>query len=431
MQAVIMAGGKGTRLGVLTRDVPKPMVPINGKPILLHQIENLRESGILDIILVVGHLGQRIKDYFGDGERFGVRIGYVTEKHPLGTAGNFYYLQDRVREDFILLYGDVLLDIDYSRFVRFHREKEAFVSLFAHPNSHPFDSDLVEADSDDRIVNYLPKNMPRADYRNLVNAGVYVCRPDVLSFVERPEKLDFEKDLLFSRMLSRGVYAYRSPEYVKDAGTPERLDKVARNERDGIVRQKNLKNEQKCIFLDRDGTVNVFKGLIAHPDEIELEKDVDEAIRRINDSAYLCILITNQPVVARGMCTVEELERIHCRLEMLLGERGAYFDDIVYCPHHPDRGYEGERVEYKIACSCRKPKTGLIDACVERYHIDRSRSFMIGDTTIDVQTGIKAGLETVLLRTGEAGKDRKFNVQPGRICATLLEAIQEILGDAR
>ena len=186
MQAVIMAGGKGTRLGVLTRDVPKPMVPINGKPILLHQIENLRESGILDIILVVGHLGQRIKDYFGDGERFGVRIGYVTEKHPLGTAGNFYYLQDRVREDFILLYGDVLLDIDYSRFVRFHREKEAFVSLFAHPNSHPFDSDLVEADSDDRIVNYLPKNMPRADYRNLVNAGVYVCRPDVLSFVERP-----------------------------------------------------------------------------------------------------------------------------------------------------------------------------------------------------------------------------------------------------
>jgi len=431
MQAVIMAGGKGTRLGVLTRDVPKPMVPINGKPILLHQIENLRENGILDIILVVGHLGQRIKDYFGDGERFGVRIDYVTEEHPLGTAGNFYYLRDRVREDFILLYGDILLDIDYSRFVRFHREKGAFVSLFAHPNSHPFDSDLVEADGDDRIVNYLPKNMPRTDYRNLVNAGVYVCQPDVLSFVERPEKLDFEKDLLFSRMLSRGVCAYRSPEYVKDAGTPERLDKVARNERDGIVRQKNLKNEQKCIFLDRDGTVNVFKGLIAHPDEIELEKDVDEAIRRINDSAYLCILITNQPVVARGMCTVEELERIHCRLEMLLGERGAYFDDIVYCPHHPDRGYEGERVEYKIACSCRKPKTGLIDACVERYHIDRGRSFMIGDTTIDVQTGINAGLETVLLRTGEAGGDRKFNVQPGRICATLPEAVQEILGDAR
>jgi len=431
MQAVIMAGGKGTRLGVLTRDIPKPMVPINGKPILLHQIENLRENGILDIILVVGHLGQRIRDYFGDGERLGVRIGYVTEEHPLGTAGNFYYLRDRVREDFILLYGDILLDIDYSRFVRFHREKGAFVSLFAHPNSHPFDSDLVEADGDDRIVNYLPKNMPRADYRNLVNAGVYVCQPDVLSFVERPEKLDFEKDLLFSRMLSRGVYAYRSPEYVKDAGTPERLDKVARNERDGIVRQKNLKNDQKCIFLDRDGTVNVFKGLIAHPDEIELEKDVDEAIRRINDSAYLCILITNQPVVARGMCTVEELERIHCRLEMLLGERGAYLDDIVYCPHHPDRGYEGERVEYKIACSCRKPKTGLIDACVERYHIDRSRSFMIGDTTIDVQTGINAGLQTVLLRTGEAGRDRKFNVRPDRICTTLLEAVREILGDAR
>ena len=206
---------------------------------------------------------------------------------------------------------------------------------------------------------------------------------------------------------------------------------MARNERDGIVRQKNLKNDQKCIFLDRDGTVNVFKGLIAHPDEIELEKDVDEAIRRINDSAYLCILITNQPVVARGMCTVEELERIHCRLEMLLGERGAYLDDIVYCPHHPDRGYEGERVEYKIACSCRKPKTGLIDACVERYHIDRSRSFMIGDTTIDVQTGINAGLQTVLLRTGEAGRDRKFNVRPDRICTTLLEAVREILGDAR
>lgn len=422
-----MAGGKGTRLGALTRDIPKPMVPINGKPILLHQIENLRESGILDIILAVGHLGQQIKDYFGDGARFGVRIGYVSEERPLGTAGNFYYLRELVEGNFILLYGDVLLNIDFSRFIVFHRSKRAFVSLFAHSNSHPFDSDLIETDGEDRVLNCLPKNLPRGDYRNLVNAGVYVCKSDVLSFVERPEKLDFERDLLFSRFLSHGVYAYRSPEYVKDAGTPDRLLQVAKNERDGIVRGRNLKNRQKCIFLDRDGTVNVFKGLISRPEEMELQEGVAEAIRKINDSAYLCILVTNQPVIARGLCTVEELDRIHHRLERLLGEQGAYLDEIVYCPHHPDRGYEGERVEYKVDCSCRKPKTGLIDACVERYNIDRGRSFMIGDTTIDVQTGINAGLGTILLRTGEAGADHKFDVYPDRVHTTLLEAVRGIL----
>ena len=421
MQAVIMAGGKGTRLGVLTKDTPKPLVPVNEKPILLYQIEGLKENG-------VGYLGEQIREYFGDGSRFSVRIDYVVEEQPLGTAGNFPLLRDYVEGDFVLLYGDLMLDIDWGRFLAFHQGKGALVSLFAHSNSHPFDSDLIEVDSSGRVTGYLPKNQPRGDYHNLVNAGAYICRPEVLSYVPSPTKMDFEKDLLFSKMLEDGVYAYRSSEYVKDAGTLERLEKVSQNERDGVIRQRNLRNRQKCIFLDRDGTINKFRGLITAPHEIELEDGAAEAIKLINDSPYLCIVVTNQPVVARGLCTEADVDRLHKRLETLLGNEGAYLDDILYCPHHPDKGYEGERPEYKIDCDCRKPKTGMIERCVKRYNIDLSASYIIGDSTIDIQTGANAGLKTALLKTGLAGTDGKFDVYPNATYSTLLEAVKAILG---
>ena len=428
MQTVIMAGGKGTRLKNLTVETPKPMLRINGKPILQHQIENLKADGLTDITIVIGYLGEQIKDYFKDGRRFGVRIGYVEENVPLGTAGAFYYLRDIIKNDFVLLYGDVMLSVDFHRFASFAQEKKGCVALFVHPNSHPLDSDLLEVDSEGRLLRFLSKIEPRGDYHNLANAGVYICKKKLLEYVPEPVKLDFEKDLLFSRLLDKGIYAYRSSEYVKDAGTFERLKRVAEDDRLGIIASRNLKFFQKCIFLDRDGVVNIYRGFISRPEEIALEAGVIEALRKINASDYLCILLSNQPVVARGECSLEEVGRIHKRLETLLGNEGVYFDDILFCPHHPDRGYEGERPEYKIECDCRKPRTGMVDVCAARYHLDLSRSFIVGDTTVDIQTGINAGMKTILVKTGLAGQDNKFVVRPDKICKSLLEAAQSILG---
>lgn len=429
MKAVILAGGKGTRLGNLTKEIPKPMIKIGDKPVLEHQIETLINNGINEIILIVGHLHEIILNYFGNGEKFNINIDYIIENEPLGTAGALYYLKNKVKDDFILLYGDVMFDINFERFIEYHKIKKSIATLYVHPNSHPYDSDLIILDRSNRVVEIEFKNNKRDYYyNNCVNAGVYIMNEEILNLVQKPEKLDLEKDLV-SKLVNekKEVYAYKGTEYIKDMGTLDRLEEVTKAYYSGIIKQKNLKNKQKCIFLDRDGTINKYKGLLSDINELELEDGVCEAIKKINSSEYLCIIITNQPVIARNLCTIEEVENIHRKLETLLGNNGVYIDDILYCPHHPDKGYPEENPKYKIKCNCRKPNTELIDICVDRYNIDRAKSFMIGDTTVDIKTGENAGLQTVLVLTGEAGSDHKYQVTPDLIVKNLSDAINFII----
>ena len=146
MQAVIQAGGKGTRVSSITGDtIPKPMLEVSGYPILYHQIMNLKKCGITDITLIVGHLGNVIHEYFEDGSKFGVNISYIDENPelPLGTAGALYYLKEKIKEDFIFLLADVFIDIDFNKMQEFHKKNNASVTLLTHPNGHPYDSDLV------------------------------------------------------------------------------------------------------------------------------------------------------------------------------------------------------------------------------------------------------------------------------------------------
>lgn len=431
MQAVIMAGGKGTRLLSITNDeIPKPMAPVNGKPILQWQVECLKNNGITDIIIVMGHLGEKIEEFFSDGKKFGVKISYFKEQQPLGTAGAFYFLKDKLNSDyFLLVFGDVIFDVDISRMERFHREKKSAATLFVHPNSHPFDSDLVLTEKDDRITGFDSKNNKRDYwYHNCVNAGFYMLNKEVCNLVEEPVKTDLEKNILMPLSKAGGeVYAYCSPEYIKDVGTPERIEKAAEELASGYVASRNLQRRQKCIFLDRDGTINRSNGLIYQEDQFILEDCASESIKKINESGYLAIIITNQPSVARGLCNIEDIENIHNKMSTLLGKDGVFLDDVVFCPHHPDKGYPEENPLYKIPCDCRKPKTGMIDACTAKYNIDLDGSWMVGDTTMDIQTGKNAGLKTALVLTGEAGKDKKYDVKPNLICDNLLEAVNLIL----
>lgn len=395
MQAVIMAGGKGTRIASVVSDIPKPMIEICGKPILLHQIECLREQGITDIILVIGHIGYVIKGYFQDGQKYGVSIRYIEEKEPLGTAGALYYLKDIIEDDFLLLNGDIIFDVDFDRFMRFHKEKKGAATIFTHPNNHPYDSGIVETDSEGFVVKWLNKEDKRTYYKNRVNAGLHILSPDVLDMFQEVKKTDLDRDILKTLLKEHRLVAYDSPEYVKDMGTPDRYEMVTRDVESGLVHAKNLKNKQKAVFLDRDGTINVYKGFITRADDLELIPGVAEIIKKINASGYLAIVITNQPVIARGECTLEELELIHRKLETLLGEEGAYIDDLFYCPHHPDKGFEGERPEYKIECDCRKPKPGLLYQAAEKYNIDLSASYMVGDDERDMEAGRNAGCRVV------------------------------------
>ena len=431
MKAVIMAGGKGTRLESLTKgEIPKPMIPIKEKPLLLWQIEELKRYGIVDITMIIGHLGEKISEYFGNGEKFGVNIDYIIEDKPLGTAGAFYYLKDKLIDGyFLLVFGDIFFNIDIDKMESFHRSKKADVTIFAHPNSHPYDSDLVETDPDERVIRFDSKNNKRDYwYDNMVNAGLYILDKSVCEKVTEPVKTDFEKDILAVMAASgEAIYAYKSPEYVKDIGTVDRIEKAVSELDAGLISRKNLSNKQSAIFLDRDGTINKLDNFIYKAEDLELLDGVVEAIGAINSSGLLAIIITNQPSVARGLCDVSDIDHIHKKLKTLLGKEGVFVDDIFFCPHHPDKGFPEENPLYKIDCECRKPKTGMIEQSKEKFNIDLSSSYMIGDSTMDIELAKKAGLKSVLVMTGLAGTDNKYDAKPDCTAENLYEAVQKIL----
>jgi len=430
MTAVIIAGGKGTRLSSITNnEIPKPMVRLLSKPILEYQIEALRRNGIVKIILIIGYLHEIIENHFNDGSAFGVSIEYIVEKEPLGSAGALFFLRGKITEPFFVVFGDLIFDVFIRKMLAFHNEHTAVMTLLVHPNAHPYDSDLVVVDNTCKVLRIDSKNTQRDYfYKNLVNAGIFILNPFALDVIGEVRRADFEKDIIQPLIIqTNSVYGYKTTEYVKDVGTPERLAATENDIMLGIVSGKNQRKMQKCIFLDRDGTINKYIGLLSRIDSFELEDGVIDAIKIINKSEYLAIVITNQPVIARNLCSIQQLDAIHNKMETLLGNEGAYIDDISYCPHHPDKGYPEENYEYKKECTCRKPKIGMIEECANKYNIDLSRSWMIGDSTIDIQTGINAGLKTVLLHTGQAGMDHKWDVRSDFEADSMIEAIYMIV----
>ncbi|MDR2143794.1 MAG: NTP transferase domain-containing protein, partial [Treponema sp.] len=333
MKTVIMAGGRGTRAAAIAADIPKPMIPVLGRPVLEYQIDCLKRNGLDDIILVVGHLGHRIREHFGDGSSFGCRISFFAETEPLGTAGALLKLD--LDEDFILLNGDIVFDIDFSRMIAFHREHGAQATLAVHPNSHPFDSAIITSDGDGRIISWLNREDPRQYYRNRVNAGIHILSPELLARRFDSEKIDLDREILKPSIEGGRVFAYPTPEYIKDMGTPERFARVSSDIERGVVRRRNLALKQRAVFLDRDGTINTFNGFVRKPDDLVLIDGAAGAIKKINESGCLAIVVTNQPVIARGEVSPGELDLIHRKLETELGKSGAYIDDLFYCPHHP------------------------------------------------------------------------------------------------
>lgn len=431
MKAVIQAGGKGTRISEITGDViPKPMLEISGYPILYHQMMNLKKNGITDITVIIGHLGNVIKDYFGDGKQFGLNISYVEEdpQKPLGTAGSLYFLKDKLKENFVFLLADVFIDIDFEKMEQYHIANNADVTLLTHPNGHPFDSDLVvEEGGVVKAFDYKSNDRTTYNYKNLVNAGVMIFSPSVFKYLTELRKYNYEKDIIAPLINDGKVVSYKSSEYAKDMGTPERYRRVQEDYNSGICDAKNLANKQKAIFLDRDGTINEYVGFLRKEEDFRLIPGVSEAIKKINNSGYLAIVVTNQPVIARGEVTEEELEEIHKKMETLLGLDGAYIDDIYYCPHHPDKGFEGEIPELKIECDCRKPKTGMLEKATREHNIDLSSSIMIGDSTLDIKMAENAGMQSILLKTGQKGEDGKYEVSPTLIAEDLNDAINKII----
>ena len=433
-QLVILAGGQGTRLKDRLGDLPKPMIPIAGQPLLEHQIELARAHGFTDVLLFVHYRADLIQQHLGDGSRFGLRLSYIVEKEPLGTAGATLAGFDQLAERFAMMYGDTMVNVDLTRLWNAHESSGADATLFLHPNNHPLDSDLVEMEAANWVTAFHNRpHAPEKFFQNLVNAGLYVFERRALEpWRENKQPLDFGKDL-FPAMLQRGgkLLGYNSPEFIKDIGTPARYDWVCGQYDAGIIQRSTLAVQQPAVFLDRDGTL--IKEVSAHGlhkiEDLELLPGVADAVHELNHAGLRAVLVTNQPVIAKGFCTEADLQLIHNKLETLLGREHAFLDRIYFCPHHPEKGFAGERAELKIACDCRKPKPGMLLQAQRDLNIDFAQSWMIGDTTIDVQTARNAGVKPILVRTGHGGGDGKHTVEPDFTCDTLLDAVRLIIAE--
>lgn len=430
-QAVILAGGKGTRLAERLNGLPKPLVDICGVPLLERQIALVRHHGFTRVLILVSHAAERIVDYCASRDNWGLDLQCIDDGEPRGTAGAMLAVMDRLDDEFLVIYGDTMLNVDLDRFHRAHRDHTgAAGTLFLHPNDHPHDSDLVEVDEDGWITAFHPyPHDPGRYYPNLVNAALYWLRREALEpFRGRPGLLDFGKHL-FPEMIARGtrLAAYNSPEYIKDAGTPKRLDKICADLASGRIERSSLEYPQKAVFLDRDGTLNRELGHLRRAEDFELLPGAALAVRRLNHSDFRTVVVTNQPVLARGDCSPAELARIHAKMDTQLGAEGAFLDRVLLCPHHPDRGFPGEVPELKRECDCRKPRTGMVDRACAELNIRRDASWLVGDTLVDVATAHNAGLRSVLVETGYAGLDYRAAGWPDYVVPDLAAAVELIL----
>ncbi len=426
MKTLIIAGGKGIRLGNLTEKTPKPMLKIGDKTVLEHQIDLLKRYKISEIIICTGFLSEVIEEFVANKKDIGIKCS--VESKPLGSAGCIKDLEATLNEDFLVLYGDVMLDMNIDYLINYHFSKKSAATLVAHPNDHPYDSDLLEVDPDNKIVTFLNKPHKKGlVYRNLVNAGIYVLSNKVFDYIQKDKTLDFAKDIFPCMLKSREqIFAYSTPEYIKDMGTKDRIESVKKDFCSGKISRLNLANKRAAIFTDRDGVINKEVDLLSGVEDFQLLPGVTEAIKNINKTEYLTVVVTNQPVVARGLCSIEDVKEIHKKMETLLGKNRAKIDAIYFCPHHPEKGHPSENIKYKIDCSCRKPKTGMIEKAQSDLNIDLEKSFLIGDRTVDIQTAKNAGLTSIGVRGGYGCKDGKYDIQPTYWADDLNDAVNII-----
>jgi histidinol-phosphate phosphatase family protein len=429
VQAVILAGGKGVRLASRLNGRPKPLIEIGGRPLLQRQLDQLAAAGVEEAIVLVSHEAGQIEAFLGERSFGAMRVSVIDDGAPRGTGGAVLACLERLSPRCLVLYGDTLFDIDIAAFAAAHDRAGGDATLFLHPNDHPADSDLVELDDDGWITAFHGyPHPPEAWLPNLVNAAFYcVERAALAPYRGLEPPLDFAKNL-FPRMLAEGarLHGYRSFEYIKDVGTPARVDKAERDLLSGAVARARRDRPQAAVFLDRDGVLNALCGHIRRPEDLVLIPGAAEAVRILNRQGLRAVVVTNQPVLARGECTPEGLRRIHAKLDAELGHEGAYLDALYVCPHHPHSGFPGEVAALKVDCECRKPKIGLILSAAAELNIDLAQSWMIGDCTSDLLAARRSGLRSILVRTGEGGRDGRCPAEPDFTADDLLAAVELI-----
>ncbi len=391
MDIIILAGGENKRVRNLTNNTQKAFLKINNKAIISRQIDQLKKINKKIYISIKSDDKHTIENLNKHNQ---VNFIFLKEEKKLGTAGCLEVLNNYNIKDILVVYSDILFNINLQKFINFHKKKKSSLTLFSHPNNHPYDSDLIEIDKKCRVINFYKKPHKKKYIGNLCMSGIYIINKKLLKRILKNKYQDFSRDL-FPKIIkdTKKIYAYKSREYAKDIGTPQRLE-LARKEFNLIKYKKgNINSKIPAIFLDKDGVINKDEYNFKYQKPLDFIDGCFKAIKKINKSGYLAVVITNQPAVAKGFITLEKLKYDFKKLETVLGMQGCYLDEIYYCPCHPDKGFKGEIKKYKRICSWRKPNNGMLLKAIKDLNIDINKSYMIGDTLNDYKAAKKTNIK--------------------------------------
>lgn len=398
----ILAGGLGSRMEGFDNQKPKSLMVINGKTILEQQINILKNNGVGEIHLLLGHKAQQIIEFVKSLPiNQSININYHIDESPLGTGGALMQLIKKSPKTIGVSHGDLYIDTDILQFINEVSKNDCDWGQIVHPSNHIFDSDIVVMNESRQIIDYVLKpHEGNLEFRNLTNAGIYFLKS---SFINATAKIfgtvdyafDLDRDLL-PRLLAFGLkgYGYEDIGTCLDVGTPERISNF-----DVWLKSKPFRGKVRpMVFMDRDGVINEDTGWISSLNQFKMYSDVPASIAKLNNLGIRVVVITNQPVVARGDISLEDLSKLHIHFENLLAEKSAFVNAIYFCPHHPTRGFPNEIVSLKGKCSCRKPEVGLFLEALERFPTDLSRTFMIGDSWRDERAAQRLGISFLSTR---------------------------------
>lgn len=382
-QAVILAGGRGTRLQPITLSRPKPMVEFHGKPFLEYIVEMLRDQGFERVLMLLGYLPEVIMDHFGDGSRLGIEIGYdVTDPDDL-TAYRVQHAADRIDDIFLLLYCDnywpMRFDDMWRQFVQSGAEGQ--VTIYSNSDKFSKDSVIVK----DGMVTVFDRSRTTPGLEGIEISYAILRRDVVLPLL--PDHQELFEQAVYPALAERGTLgAYWSEHRYYSVGNLERLPIT-----------EEFFARQPAIFLDRDGTINRRppRGeYITEPDELIFLPGAAEAMRRLTEAGYRIIIISNQAGIGRGVMTEAQLTAVNDRLRKEAQAAGAMIHAIYHCPHHWDDD-----------CACRKPKPGMLFAAQRDFHLDLTRTLFIGDDPRDGEAAAAAGVPFEMVTGDRSLKD--------------------------
>jgi histidinol-phosphate phosphatase family protein len=368
-QAVILAGGMGTRLLPLTATTPKPMILFHGKPFLEYLINSLREQGIQKVLLLLGYLPEKVMDYFGDGSNFGIDISYNITPVEDETGTRLKRAIGKIEKHFLLLYCDNYLPFCYEKMWRVFCEQSVPAMVTVYDNADNYTKSNIRIDADGRIGLY--DKTRTAENLQGVDIAYMIAERDILNLI--PEgNVSFEKTVYPKLVQDRQLHAYVTHHRYYSVGDFRRMEMT-----------KTFFAREPAVLIDRDGVLNkkMPKGeyVKSWADWQWLDGALD-ALRLFHERGYKTILISNQAGIARGVMTLNDLNSIHTRMKDDVRAAGGVIEAIYFCPHHWDED-----------CFCRKPKPGMLFAAQKDYHLDLSRTTFIGDDERDGLAADAAG----------------------------------------